>query len=189
MIAQLLILCVLAAGIGGRPSLSERGVPALPIENDINVMITRTQDLNTVLNGFPASGLSGALNIHTAAQLLDQAIGSAVADALPALGGSNPPGAGDEDASNVIVQEINTWSAGIQQALGQLTLKEPSFSALPFGGLEALITQDISALNLSTSQLGGELAVDIFPPLKPNITANFAETSAAFSAASAAFAT
>ncbi|KAJ7797771.1 hydrophobic surface binding protein [Mycena leptocephala] len=106
------------------------------IEADIATITTQVSTLHSAVQAFPATGLAGALGIHSDATALETTVNQAAVD-LKATGPLS-----EADASTII-NSIVALEPTMLDALQQLIAKEPNFAALPVGGVTALIHQDL----------------------------------------------
>ncbi|KAJ7788412.1 hydrophobic surface binding protein A-domain-containing protein [Mycena olivaceomarginata] len=122
------------------------------VEADITSIGNQVKTLDTDLTGFPASGLAGALAIHTAASNLVTTVNTGTTDV-------KNTGTVSEADGNTILTQVQAIEPTILDALSQITAKQPSFAALPIGGIPALVLQDLKTLNTSTVAFAAALIV------------------------------
>ncbi|KAJ7336195.1 hydrophobic surface binding protein [Mycena albidolilacea] len=150
------------------------------VESDITSIGNQVKTLDTDLTGFPASGLAGALAIHTAASNLVTTVNTGTTDV-------KNTGAVNEADGNTILTQVQGIEPTILDALSQITAKQPSFAALPIGGIPALVLQDLKTLNASTVAFAAALIVAAPADLKGTATTIESTILAAFAKAIAAF--
>ncbi|KAJ7578979.1 hydrophobic surface binding protein [Mycena floridula] len=151
------------------------------VESDLNNIHTQVSNLDTALTGFPASGLAGALGVHTDATNLNTAVQSATTDTTATATFSEADG-------NTILGLVNTITPIISDVLNQLVAKKASFQALPLGGVPALVLQDLKNLNGSTILFANALIarapadlVSASNQIKSSLLSAFATAIAAYS--------
>ncbi|KAJ7603571.1 hydrophobic surface binding protein [Roridomyces roridus] len=120
------------------------------IEACIANVNTDLTTMGNAINGFPASGLGGALAIHTAAGNLGTAL-SAGTSALVSTGSLS------EADGQVIVGSISAMQSPILNLLNQLGKKKAGFAALPVGGIPAEVLADLQALKTKTTAFSAAL--------------------------------
>ncbi|KAK7046608.1 hydrophobic surface binding protein [Favolaschia claudopus] len=174
---SLFSLCLVAAAFA--TPLFKRTVAQ--VESDIASISSQVTTLDNNIKGFPASGLAGALGIHTAATNLETTLNTGTNDvkATPAF---------SESDGQTILNSVQAIEPVILDALAQITAKKADFDALPIGGLPALILQDLKTLKADTDAFSGALIVNAPADLKSqattiqtNIDAGFASAIAAYS--------
>ncbi|KAJ7207202.1 hydrophobic surface binding protein, partial [Mycena pura] len=113
------------------------------VESDIATISTQLTSLDNDIKGFPASGLVGALNIHSAAGTLDNTLNSATTDVTAT-------GTVDVADGTTILNAVQAFVPTIQDATTRISGDKAAFAAQPIGGLPALVLSDLKALNAST---------------------------------------
>ncbi|KAG6854056.1 hypothetical protein C0991_011034 [Blastosporella zonata] len=114
------------------------------VEADIASIVSSTTSLENAIQGFPASGLVGALGIHTSATGLNSQITAATTDV-------KNTGAVTEADAGTILNSVKAFEPTIIQALTNIVSKKAAFQALPLGGIPALVLSDLQALSASTA--------------------------------------
>jgi len=150
------------------------------VEADIASISSQVTTLDNDIKGFPASGLVGALGIHTAAGNLETTLTTATTDVTNT-------GAVSEADGTTILNSVLAIEPVILDALTQITAKQPSFAALPIGGIPALVLQDLKNLNASTGSFSAALIASAPADLKSEATTIETNIIAAFNKAIAAF--
>ncbi|KAJ7509428.1 hydrophobic surface binding protein [Mycena galericulata] len=120
------------------------------VEVDIASISSQVTALDNDINGFPASGLVGALGIHSAATTLVSTLNQGTSDVQ-----SN--GAFDESDATTILNDVEAFEPTILAALTAIATKEADFAALPISGIPALVLSDLQSLNASTVAFAGAL--------------------------------
>ncbi|KAG5341889.1 hypothetical protein E4T56_gene18051 [Termitomyces sp. T112] len=174
---SLLVLASLAVSSFAQTSVAQ-------VENDINNIIA--PDLSTLLtdiDAFPTSGgnLIQALTIHTDATSLISALATTTND----VNGATCP-VSDSDA-NTILADLQALLPNIQQAATDIVARKAAFTALPLGGVPALVQQDLASLKSNTDTLAAAFiacapagVVVAAQELQSEIDAAFAPAIAAF---------
>ncbi|KAJ6554550.1 hypothetical protein B0H19DRAFT_1154019 [Mycena capillaripes] len=157
-------------------------------EEDISALTVDTNEYDSAINAFPASGLVGALNIHNLAGIVESDIMVVASDTVPGgMSGSPPPWEYSETDSGAIVSVVKVWEADLQTALTQLVGKQPSFAALPIGGIPALILQDLKNLNADVTTMGNNLVNAVDPAFQANVSMVFSSLQGSFETAITAY--
>ncbi|KAJ7603570.1 hydrophobic surface binding protein, partial [Roridomyces roridus] len=120
------------------------------VEADIATITSQVNALDTQITGFPASGLTGALAIHSAAGTLETALSTGTSDV-------KSTGSLSEADGTTVLNSVSALSPTILDSLSQLTAKKASFAALPIAGIPALVLADLQALNASTGAFSAAL--------------------------------
>ncbi|KAJ7624911.1 hydrophobic surface binding protein A-domain-containing protein [Roridomyces roridus] len=162
-------------------TLTKRQGGVITIENDIANISMVASILDTQVNGFPASGLAGALAINTDAGNLVSALNKGTTDIKAT------PGPLSESVGTTIVQEVEAMEPLILTAATTLVKEKPSFAALPIAGIPALILADLQAINASNGAFLDALIAILPPDLQPAIIAIERNNTPIFNAAIAAF--
>lgn len=89
--------------------------------------------------------------IHSDATTLNTTIASATTDVKAV-----PTPVAESDA-DTIIGDVEAFEPTIIDALTVIITKKPLFDALPLGGVSALVSSDLVALNASTSGFGAAL--------------------------------
>ncbi|KAJ7815927.1 hydrophobic surface binding protein [Mycena leptocephala] len=150
------------------------------IEGDIANISSLVNILCDDINGFPASGLAGALSIHQAVGNLVTAFNTATSD-IEATGSIS-----EADAQRILATLAPILSL-LEDCTGQMTTKRPNFMALPIGGLQALILQDLKNLKTAIDALLLALGAIIPPDLVAQVGATQTDIDSVFAAAITAF--
>jgi len=150
------------------------------VEADITSISSQVTTLNNDINGFPASGLVGALNIHNAATSLESTLGTGTSDVTST-------GTFSQTDGTTILESVEAFVPTILNALTQITAKQADFAALPIGGIPALILQDLQTLKTDTDAFGAALTAAAPADLKGNATTITNEIDAGFTTAIAAY--
>lgn len=154
---------------------------AITVENDINNNIApATTKLANDVNGFPASGLVGALGIHTDATNLVGIVNNATTDA-------NAVTSVTEAQGQAILGDIEKIEPTILSTLTAIVTKKADFQALPIGGVPALVLSDLKSLNTSVIAFANALIAKAPTDLKPNATVIENAVASAFATAIAAY--
>ncbi|KAF8960436.1 hydrophobic surface binding protein [Flammula alnicola] len=152
------------------------------IETDIASIASQTTTLDNAINAFPATGgsLVNALAIHTDAVNLGTAIDKGTTDNVT-------PTPFSESDGSTILSSVQAFEPTILDALTQIVVKKPAFTALPIGGIPALIKQDLINLNASTFAFEAALIANAPADLVPTATSIKTTVDAAFASAIAAY--
>ncbi|KAJ7752473.1 hydrophobic surface binding protein [Mycena maculata] len=171
----LLSLSLIAAGLAAPVKRT-----VAQIESDIATISSQVTTLDNDINGFPASGLIGALEIDIAAGNLASALKQGTSDiqATSAL---------DEADGTTILNAVLAIEPTIINALNGLATKESSVAALPIPGAPGLVLSDLQTLNSDTTAFGNALIVITPADLVPTAQTIFANIAAAFNTAIAAY--
>ncbi|KAJ7935182.1 hydrophobic surface binding protein [Mycena leptocephala] len=121
------------------------------IEADIASITTQVTTLHSAVQAFPATGLAGALGIHTAAMTLETTVKQAAADINVATGPLS------EADGSTILNSIVALEPTMLDALQQLIAKHLDFVALPVERFAALIRQDLVVCATSEEALAQAL--------------------------------
>ncbi|KAF8879781.1 hydrophobic surface binding protein A-domain-containing protein [Gymnopilus junonius] len=152
---------------------------------DIKLITSGATALDNAVNAFPTTGgtLQGALTIHTDAQSLSTTIVKATTDAKNV----SPKPFSASDASTVI-KALQALEPVVTDVLKGVVVKKAALSALPIGGVVALVKQDLNLLSADTTALAA--AVDAVMPADqvPAVTKIKNDVAAAFASAIAAYA-
>jgi len=162
-------------------AITKRTVAA--IEADLNTITTDVKKLDTDINAFPDTGgsLLAALAIHTDATTLESDLNKATNDTTAT------PGPLSETDAQTILGLVNTVSPIIQDALSKIVAKKPAFTALPIGGIPALILSDLKTLNNDTMAFEKALVAIAPADLIPTANMIISQINAAFASAIAAY--
>ncbi|KAJ7578981.1 hydrophobic surface binding protein [Mycena floridula] len=154
------------------------------VEADLDNMTTQVSNLDTAITGFPASGLAGALTIHTDIGNLNTAIQQATTDTM-----ATPPFS--EADGNLILTKEKKFLSILVDVMNQLVSKKTSFQgqkALPLGGVPALVLQDLQSLSPNVCALEkaiiAKLPADLVAEMnviKNSVSSSFATAIAAYS--------
>ncbi|KAJ7243178.1 hydrophobic surface binding protein A-domain-containing protein [Mycena haematopus] len=172
---SLFSLCLIAASF----ALPAKRTVA-QIESDIASISTQVTALDNDIKGFPASGLVGALNIHNAAGSLETTLNTGTSDV-------EANGPFDEADGTTILNSVQAIEPVILDALSRLATEEPSFAALPIGGIPALVLADLKTLKADTDAFAAALIAAAPADLKAAATTIQSNIDAGFAAAIAAF--
>jgi len=154
---------------------------AVTVENDITQKIApQATTLANAVNGFPASGLAGALGIHTDATGLVTTVNSATTDTKAA-------GAFSEANAETILGDVQSLTPTILNTLTAIVAKKANFTSLPIGGIPALVLSDLQSLNTSVVSFASALIADAPASLVPNATTLKNTVASAFATAIAAY--
>ncbi|KAF5383130.1 hypothetical protein D9615_004816 [Tricholomella constricta] len=154
------------------------------ILNDISVISTKLNSLDDAITAFPVTGgsLAKALAIHSNAVSLGTSIDKATTDTLAV--DPNPVSEADAGA---LIAAFEVLEPVIKHALVGIVDRRPAFTALPIGGIPALVKQDLNNLSASTIALEDALvsvtpesAVPEAVELRNRIDAAFATAIAAY---------
>ncbi|EDR06867.1 hydrophobic surface binding protein [Laccaria bicolor S238N-H82] len=119
------------------------------VKADVADISTKVTTLDNAINAFPMTGgtLLAALGIHSSATALVTTLATATTDVTAT-------GPLEEQDGSDILNAVLAIEPIIGDALQQIVVKQPAFkvgwSALPIGGLPALILQDLKNLNDKT---------------------------------------
>ncbi|KAJ6490442.1 hydrophobic surface binding protein [Mycena vulgaris] len=110
------------------------------VEAEIRTISTQFTSLDTAINGFPASGLVGALGIHTAAGTLETPVNQGTTDVKATGTFSEADGA-------TILNSMQAIEPIILDALKGITTKKAAIDSQPITRLSALVLQDLTTLS------------------------------------------
>ncbi|KAJ7637249.1 hydrophobic surface binding protein [Mycena polygramma] len=150
------------------------------VEADIASISTQVTTLDNDISAFPASGLAGALSIHTAAGTLESTLNTGTSDVTAT-------GTFSEADGTTILHAVEAIEPTILDALSQITAKQADFAALPIGGLPALILQDLKTLKTDTDAFAAALIAAAPADLKTEATTISTNIDAGFDTAIAAY--
>ncbi|KAJ7455497.1 hydrophobic surface binding protein [Mycena latifolia] len=150
------------------------------IESDIANISSLVTILCDDINGFPASGLAGALSIHPDIENLITAFNTATSDIEATESIS-------EADAQLILADVASILSFLENCTEQLITKRPNFAALPIGGLQALVLQDLESLKNAIDAFFRALNVSIPPDLAAQAGAIQTDSDSASAAAIAAF--
>ncbi|KAF5366724.1 hypothetical protein D9758_006438 [Tetrapyrgos nigripes] len=178
------------------------------VEADLRNIATQVTTLDNSINAFPNTGgsLVQALAIHTSSTNLVPVVNSATTDVqvhfifdlllltdtetddyigfFPLQGTTGVT----EADSQAILAIVNGFEPTIINALNDIITKKAALSALPIGGVPALVKQDLARLATATEAFGVALINKAPADLKAQATAIGTAINAAFSKAQAAYA-
>ncbi|KAF7967642.1 hypothetical protein HWV62_45346 [Athelia sp. TMB] len=160
-------------------TIGKRDVAAL--QSQIATISTDITNLDTAIDAYPNSGgsLSAGLAINTLATTLVTALNTGTTDAQAIAGPV------DEADGEAIIASIQAVVPTIEDALTNIVLKKPSFTALIVG--DALVLQDLQKLNASTVAFENSLVAIAPADLQSKATAIIASLATAFATAIAAY--
>ncbi|KAJ7752474.1 hydrophobic surface binding protein [Mycena maculata] len=150
------------------------------VEADIATISSQVTALDNDINGFPASGLLGALDIHSAAGTLETALDQATSDVTAT-------GPLDEADGTTILNAVEAIEPTIINALTSISTKQADFAAEPISGLSALVLVDLQTLQTDTDGFGNALIANAPADLVATAQTILANINAAFSTAIAAY--
>ncbi|KAG6914968.1 hypothetical protein DXG01_014167 [Tephrocybe rancida] len=167
-------------------TISSWAVTVAVVEADIANISTKLNALDTAITAYsPNVGvgtLTQALAIHTASTSLGTTIDSTTADVKTV-----PTPISDADAQ-AILSALSALEPTIDDSLTKIVARKAAFTALPLGGIPALVKQDLSNLNASTNALEAALIASAPASILTAANALKARINAAFATAIAAFA-
>ncbi|KJA21565.1 hypothetical protein HYPSUDRAFT_216288 [Hypholoma sublateritium FD-334 SS-4] len=155
------------------------------IELQLGFVSSNSTNLDNLLNAFPTTGASvaEALAIHSAAVSF-----SASLSTMATITTENGPLLSQSvDASTLIFDDVLMCGNNLQNALFEIVVKKPSFTALPIGGLPALVLNDLDNLNASSIAFADSFIAVAPESLLPNATALKATVLSEFATAIAAY--
>ncbi|KXN86818.1 hypothetical protein AN958_09554 [Leucoagaricus sp. SymC.cos] len=125
------------------------GATVADVLTDLAAVKDQVANLDNAINAFPTSGgsLTQALAIHTDATSTGSAVDKTTSDANTV---ATPVAESDGQS---ILDAITGIEPIIEDALIAIVAKKPALQALPIGGIPALVKQDLSSLNASTTAL------------------------------------
>ncbi|KAJ7604253.1 hydrophobic surface binding protein [Roridomyces roridus] len=178
-ITRLLFAASLVA-VGFATALKRTAVQA---EADITSLTAAVTTMRNNIEGFPASGLNGALAIHTASG----GVANALVTCTTAVKGTGALAEGD---AKTILTAVQALLLIVQDALKQLVEKKSNFASLPGVGSSVLIEihGDLVIINTDTVALNAALGVAASAtPEKAGFDAVTAASNAALNSALEAF--
>ncbi|KAJ7023287.1 hydrophobic surface binding protein [Mycena alexandri] len=152
------------------------------IEADLTTLQSQVTSLDNNIKGFPASGLTGALEIHDAAAGLESSLNTATSDVKAT------PTVSEADATTILNTVQNNIEPLVIDALTRIAGDRAAFDAQPIIGLSALVLVDLQTLKNDTDAFSNALIAAAPADLKTQATAIKTAIDAAFSKAIAAFA-
>ncbi|KAF8189788.1 hydrophobic surface binding protein [Mycena galopus ATCC 62051] len=150
------------------------------VEADIASISTQVNTLNAAINGFPASGLVGALGINTDSTNLETTLNTGTTD----VKNTGPVDLAD---GTTILNDVAAIEPNIITALKDIASKASDFASLPIGGIPALVLSDLKTLKTDTDAFSGALIANAPAALVPEASSIQAAIDAAFTTAIAAF--
>ncbi|KAJ7169262.1 hydrophobic surface binding protein [Mycena crocata] len=150
------------------------------VQADISSISSQVTTLDNDINGFPASGLVGALGIHTAAGNLETSLNQGTTDV-------KATGAVSEADGRTILNSVTAFEPKILDALKAIATKRAAFMALPVAGIPALVLQDLQTLRSDTGAFASALVASAPADLKSQATSIQSTIDAAFATAIAAY--
>ncbi|KAJ6590703.1 hydrophobic surface binding protein [Mycena vulgaris] len=150
------------------------------VEADIRNISTQVTSLDSAINGFPASGLAGALGIHNAAGTLETAVNQGTTDV-------KATGTVSEADGQTILSSIQAFEPAILDALKAIATKKAAFDSQPITGLSALVRADLQTLSTVTNAFADALVVTAPADLKAQATTIQTTIAQAFATAIAAY--
>ncbi|KAF8068056.1 hydrophobic surface binding protein [Lyophyllum atratum] len=153
------------------------------VQADIAAISSRLTALDSAITAFanPGGTLTQALAIHSASVSLGTAIDQGTTDAVTPLPISEADG-------RSILTSFEALEPTIDHSLTGIVDRKAAFTALPLGGIPALVKQDLANLSASTTALESAL-ISIAPAdLQAEATALKDRIDAAFATAIAAYA-
>ncbi|KAE9391946.1 hydrophobic surface binding protein [Gymnopus androsaceus JB14] len=153
------------------------------VEEDIANIASQVTVIDSAIHAFPTTGgsLLEALEIHELATTLASALASTTTDVVAT-------GPVDDTDGQTILKEVEAFEPTIIDALISLAQKVPAFSALPLGGVLALIKQDVVDLDAETKNLENAMIADTPADLLAQAASITSAIDAAFATVGAAFA-
>ncbi|KAF5383281.1 hypothetical protein D9615_004806 [Tricholomella constricta] len=154
------------------------------VQADIADITTKLHALDDSITAFPTSGgtLTQALAIHNNAVALGSSIDQGATDTAAVT----PNPVSDADGRSIL-DSFEALEPTINHALVGIVDRKAAFTALPLGGIPALVKQDLANLNASTSNIEAALIgsapaglVGEATDLKNRIDAAFATAIAAY---------
>ncbi|KAG5641032.1 hypothetical protein DXG03_006356, partial [Asterophora parasitica] len=123
---------------------------AADVKADIVDISAKLNTLDVSIYAFtlPGGTLSQALAIHTNAGPLITALNKGAADAVNVI--PKPLSLADGRA---ILDSVEALESTIYHALNGIVARKNAFTALPIGGIPALVKQDLASLNVATQAL------------------------------------
>ncbi|GLI74858.1 hypothetical protein PoHVEF18_003106 [Penicillium ochrochloron] len=173
-IAKLLALALIATAT---PILRR---DAITVENDVTQKIgPQTTTLNNDVNGFPASGLTGGLAIHTDIEVLSATVNDATNDIKSS-------GSFSEADGTSILAEVQNLVPTLSGTLAAIGSQAPDWTDIPGG--QALVLSDLKGLNTTfigfTNALIAASPADLVPAavsVRTQIMGDFNSAIAAYS--------
>ncbi|KAF5324335.1 hypothetical protein D9619_011311 [Psilocybe cf. subviscida] len=162
------------------------GVQAASVANvlsDISTVSTDVTNLNNAINAFSGSNLIAALAIHTDAGTLTSAVNKATTDS----NALTPLPISESDGQSIL-NAVTAIKPTILSALTGIVAKKAALTALPVGGIPALVKSDLASLNTATSAFEAALIAKAPADLKSSASALQSSINAAFATAIAAYA-
>ncbi|KAG6818656.1 hypothetical protein H0H93_003134, partial [Arthromyces matolae] len=124
------------------------------VEADIATISSDVANLVTAIDAFSATAGVGtlvqALAIHTSATTVNNAITTTTTDVKNA-----PVPVSNSDAATILA-DLQGLQPNIAKALNDIVARKAAFTALPIGGIPALVKADLATLNVSTTVLASE---------------------------------
>jgi hypothetical protein len=169
----LLALTVSAASIYRRD--------AVTVQDDINQKIApQIATLQNDVNGYPASGLSGALAIHTDIQNLGTIVNGATVDV-------KSTGAFSEADGTSILAAVQALVPTLLNTLSTLVAQKQAWADIPGG--QALLLSDLQSLNTTFTGFLNAVIAASPADLVPSATSVKTQVDGGFSQAIAAYST
>ncbi|OOQ81863.1 hypothetical protein PEBR_41311 [Penicillium brasilianum] len=172
-IAKLLVLALTASAT---PILRR---DAVTVENDITQKIgPQTKILDNDVNGFPASGLAGALAIDSDAKTLVTIVNSATSDVYSA-------GSFSEADGITILADVQELTSSFSGTLATLGDQAAAWADIPGG--QALVLNDLQSLNTTFVEFANALIAAVPADLVPSAESIKTQITDAFSSEIAAY--
>ncbi|GLB38902.1 putative hydrophobic surface binding protein [Lyophyllum shimeji] len=155
------------------------------VQADIADISSKTTALDNSINAFanPGGTLTQALTIHNNAVALGSSLDHGTTDANAVA----PLPISEADGRSILTN-LEALEPTIDDALDGIIARKDAFVALPLGGIPALVKQDLTNLNASTSAFEAALIVNAPADLVAEATALKSRIDAKFASAIAAYA-